>query len=140
MSELIADAHEIAAEKRQRFALIDVVGDSNGQRIQPGRAHECVRILAIFADLLELGGPSGDRRDMGCCERHLDRHRITTSKHNDSKLPRRGVTLSSGAHQQLDERSEPRAQAARDRSTWQHRDVVWLTELVVQKIVCRYDQ
>ena len=63
-AKLVAYAGEVAACEWWRRALIDVVDDTNGQSIQAGGTHEGKRILLFLTESLELGGASGDGRDV----------------------------------------------------------------------------
>ena len=63
-AKLVTHAREVAACKWLRCPSVDVVDDTNGQCLQAGGTHEGMRVLLVLTDSLELGGASGDGRDV----------------------------------------------------------------------------
>jgi hypothetical protein len=47
-------------EERERFAIVDIVGDANRQSIEARCADERGGILVLFAEAFELGGSAGE--------------------------------------------------------------------------------
>ena len=61
-AQLVAYSREVAVHEGQRFAVLDVVDDANGERVEPSSTDQRLGVLRLVANSLELCRAGGDRR------------------------------------------------------------------------------